>query len=49
MEEWLEVERKQVHEAYLVWKALENYFPCLGIWAACQIGNGIKVRIGEDP
>lgn len=49
IEEWLRVERKQVHGASLVWKALVNDFPNLGKREASQIGNGSKVRIGEDP
>jgi hypothetical protein len=33
----------------IVWKALVQDFPLVGKWNAWHIGNGEKVRLGEDP
>jgi hypothetical protein len=33
----------------IVWKALVQAFPLVGNWTVCCIGNGEKVRLGEDP
>jgi hypothetical protein len=33
----------------IVWKALVEAFPLVGNWTVWRIGNGEKVRLGEDP
>jgi hypothetical protein len=32
-----------------VWKALVEAFPLVGDWVVWKIGDGKKVRVGEDP
>jgi hypothetical protein len=46
--EWYEQPIKST-KGSIVWKAILNAFPLVGSWMMWKIGNGWKVRVGEDP
>jgi len=49
MDEWLRLARRHYPKASLVWKALIKAYHMILKWVSWQVGNGGKVRIGEDP
>lgn len=49
LEEWIRLERKSIKGDSNVWKGLLKDFDILGNWVTWKIGNGFKVKIGEDP
>jgi hypothetical protein len=49
MDELYRMPRTTSKNGSIVWKALVATFPQDGNWTIWKIGNGSKVRIGEDP
>jgi hypothetical protein len=40
---------QEVPKGSIVWKALVEAFLLIGQWTAWRVGNGCRIRIGEDP
>jgi hypothetical protein len=49
MEEWIRNPRKFRSSGSISWNTMMDVYPFIGDWLCWQIGNGRKVRIGEDP
>lgn len=48
MDDWLHLEHNSSKNNSIVWKALVEAF-LVGNWTIWCIGNGMKIKIGEDP
>jgi hypothetical protein len=48
-EEWFQLPRKYSINSLIIWKEMVESFPLVFNWTVCRIGNGNKVRIGENP
>jgi hypothetical protein len=49
MIEWLRNPRKQRSQGSTGWNAMMDAYQLIGDWLCWKIGNGRKIRIGEDP
>ena len=49
IEEWFHQPTKTHKGGSLCWKAFVEAFPLVGNWVAWQVGDGRRIRIGQDP
>ena len=49
MEKWIKSEPKPIFRVSNIWRGMLHYFPILGKWIAWKVGNGLSLRVREDP
>jgi hypothetical protein len=49
VEEWVRNPVKRIHNASIIWKAINITFPLVGNWLVLRVEKGDKVQIGLDP
>ena len=49
IEEWIQRPRKNIHNVSIMWKVVVLASPLIGNWSVWDVGNGSKIKLGEDP
>lgn len=49
VEEWIRLPTKTYQNASIIWKVVVFAFPLIKDWLVWKVGDGTRMRLGEDP